>query len=65
MSRSFLLGLMVLSCFAVAEMDLGVVAVAGMLRMEPSTTHRYMKTLLVVGLLEQDPSTRRYRLAGA
>jgi IclR helix-turn-helix domain len=52
-------------CLAVAEEGLGVAAVAGMLRMGPSTTHRYMKTLLAVGLLEQDPSTRRYMLAGS
>jgi DNA-binding IclR family transcriptional regulator len=30
--------------------------------MSPSTTHRYMTTLLAVGLLEQEPRTRRYRL---
>jgi hypothetical protein len=65
LSRSLLLGLMMLSCFSVVENDLGVAEVAGMLRMSQSTTHRYMSTLLAVGLLEQDPSTRRYRIAGA
>jgi DNA-binding IclR family transcriptional regulator len=30
--------------------------------MSPSTTHRYMTTLLAVGLLEQDARSRRYRL---
>jgi hypothetical protein len=64
-SRSFLWGLMVLSCFVAADGELGVADVAGMLGMENSTVHRYMSTLLAVGLLEQDPSTRRYRLAGA
>jgi hypothetical protein len=63
-SRSLLLGLMVLSCFVAADGELGVAEVAEMLRMENSTTHRYMTTLLAVGLLEQDPSSRRYRLAG-
>jgi hypothetical protein len=64
-SRSLLWGLMVLSCFVGAEEGLGVAEVARMLRMENSTTHRYMSTLLEAGLLEQDPSSRRYRLARA
>jgi hypothetical protein len=64
-SRSLLWGLVVLSCFVAAEGELGVAEVAGMLRMENSTVHRYMSTLLAAGLLEQDPSTRRYRLVGA
>jgi len=29
--------------------------------MSPSTTHRYVKTLRAVGLLEQDSATREYR----
>jgi hypothetical protein len=62
-SRSLLLGLTMLSCFVAAEKDLGIADVARMLRMENSTVHRYMSTLLTAGLLEQDPSTRRYRLA--
>jgi DNA-binding IclR family transcriptional regulator len=33
--------------------------------MNPSTTHRYLATLVAVGLLEQDPHTREYRLADA
>lgn len=65
LSRSLLLGLMVLSCVAVAETDMSISDVARMSRLENSTTHRYMSTLLAVGLLEQDPSSRRYRLAGA
>jgi hypothetical protein len=64
-SRSLLWGLMVLSCFVAAEGELGVAEVAGMLRMENSTTHRYMSTLLAAGLLQQDPASRRYRRAGA
>jgi len=35
------------------------------LGMSPSTKHRYMTTLSAVGLLEQDPRTRRYRLPEA
>ena len=34
-----------------------------MLDMNPSTAHRYLSTLLAVGLLERNPDTRRYRLA--
>lgn len=42
--------------------SLAVTDVASRLGMSPSTTHRYMTTLLAVGLLEQDPRNRRYRL---
>jgi DNA-binding IclR family transcriptional regulator len=31
--------------------------------MNPTTTHRYLSTLVAVGLVERDPGTRRYRLA--
>jgi hypothetical protein len=64
LSRSLLLGLVVLSGFAAAEKELGVADVAGMLQLDNSTAHRYMSTLLAAGLLQQDPSSRRYRLAG-
>ncbi len=36
---------------------------AKQLDMSVSTTHRYATTLLVFGLVEQDQSTRMYRLA--
>jgi DNA-binding IclR family transcriptional regulator len=32
--------------------------------MGASTTHRYVSTLLEVGLLERDPVSREYRLVG-
>jgi DNA-binding MarR family transcriptional regulator len=62
LSRSLLLGLLVLATFPGDGDSLAVTDVAGRLGMSPSTTHRYMTTLLAVGLLEQDPRTRRYRM---
>jgi hypothetical protein len=62
LSRSLLLGLLVLACFPADGNALAVTDVAGRLELSPSTTHRYMTTLLAVGLLEQDPRSRRYRV---
>jgi DNA-binding MarR family transcriptional regulator len=62
LSRSLLLGLLVFACFPSDGDALAVTDVASRLSMSPSTTHRYMTTLLAVGLLEQDPRTRRYRV---
>jgi DNA-binding MarR family transcriptional regulator len=62
LSRSLLLGLLVLACFPADGSAMAVTDVALRLEMSPSTTHRYMTTLLAVGLLEQDPRTRRYRV---
>lgn len=62
LSRSLLLGLLVLGCFPPDGTELAVSDIAGQLDLSPSTTHRYMTTLLAVGLLEQDPRTRRYRV---
>jgi hypothetical protein len=63
LSRSLLSGLLVLSCFPADGRSLGIAELARILDMNTSTTHRYVTTLLAVGLLERDPSTRRYRLA--
>jgi DNA-binding MarR family transcriptional regulator len=62
LSRSLLLGLLVLACFPEDGGSLAVSDIAERLGMSPSTTHRYMTTLLAVGLLEQEPRTRRYRV---
>jgi DNA-binding MarR family transcriptional regulator len=62
LSRSLLLGLLVLASFPGDGGSLAVSDVAAQLGMSPSTTHRYMTTLLAIGLLEQDPRTRRYRM---
>jgi hypothetical protein len=65
LSRSLLLGLLVLASFPPDGDSLAVTDVAARLGMSPSTTHRYMTTLLAVGLLDQDPRTRRYRVPEA
>jgi DNA-binding MarR family transcriptional regulator len=62
LSRSLLLGLLVLAAFPTDGTDLAVSDVATRLGLSPSTTHRYMSTLLAAGLLEQDPRSRRYRV---
>jgi hypothetical protein len=62
LSRSLLSGLLVLSCFPADRGYLGIAELARTLKMNTSTTHRYVTTLLAVGLLERDPSTRKYRL---
>ncbi|MGA2455788.1 MAG: helix-turn-helix domain-containing protein [Solirubrobacteraceae bacterium] len=63
LSRSLLAGLLVLSCFPANGGYLGIAELARTLNMNTSTTHRYVTTLLAVGLLERDSATRRYRLA--
>jgi DNA-binding MarR family transcriptional regulator len=63
LSRSLLSGLLVLSCFPADGGYLGIAELARTLGMNTSTTHRYVTTLLSVGLLERDSGTRRYRLA--
>lgn len=65
LSRSLLSGLLVLSCFPADGGYLGIAELARMLDMNTSTTHRYVTTLLAVGLIERDPATRRYRIAAA
>jgi hypothetical protein len=63
LSSSLIAGLLVLGCFPADGGDLGNSDVAEMMDMSLSTTHRYVSTLLALGLLERDPSTRRYRRA--
>lgn len=62
LSRSLLLGLLVLASFPTDGTPAAVTDIAEQLDMSASTTHRYLTTLLAVGLLEQDPRTRRYRV---
>jgi IclR helix-turn-helix domain len=65
LSHSLLIGLQVLTCFPLDGTERGVAEVAKQLEMNNSTVHRYMSTLMRIGLLEQDMYTRLYRLANA
>ena len=61
LSQSLLRGLLVLACYGPDRPWRSIVQLAHHLDMSPSTTHRYVKTLKTVGLLEQDPASREYR----
>jgi hypothetical protein len=63
LSRSLLRGLMVLASFPAGGDARSVTYVARQLGMGMSTTHRYISTLVEVGVLERDPDSRQYRLA--
>jgi hypothetical protein len=65
LSHSLLIGLQVLTCFPLDGTQRGVAEIAKQLDMNNSTVHRYMSTLMRIGLLEQDTYTRHYRLANA
>lgn len=62
LSRSLLRGLAILSCFTLEQPDRGILELARELELSASTTHRYVLTLLEMGLLERCPRSRRYRL---
>jgi IclR family pca regulon transcriptional regulator len=61
-SQSLERGLAILSAFTTARPVLGVSELAREVGLNRSTTHRYVATLAALGYLEQDASTRRYRL---
>ena len=63
LSRSLLLGLLILASFPADGSYLSVTDVARTCATSPSTAHRYISTLIAVGLLERDSGTREYRLA--
>jgi hypothetical protein len=63
LSRSLLRGLSILTCFGPDNGERGIIELAGQLGMSPSTTHRYVATLVELGLLERSARTRKYRLA--
>lgn len=61
LSQSLLRGLAILASYGPDRPWRAIIDLAQQLGMSPSTTHRYVKTLRAVGLLEQNPSTREYR----
>jgi predicted transcriptional regulator len=62
LSRSLLRGLSVLTCFGPENEERGIIELADLLGMSPSTTHRYVSTLVELGLLERSTRSRKYRL---
>lgn len=62
LSRSLLRGLSVLTCFGPENEERGIIELADLLGMSPSTTHRYVTTLVELGLLERSTRSRKYRL---
>jgi hypothetical protein len=63
LSQSLLRGLAVLASYGPDRPWRAIIDLSDQLGMSPSTTHRYVKTLRAVGLLEQNPATREYRPA--
>ncbi len=62
LSRSLLRGLSVLTCFGPDNQERGIIELADLLGMSPSTTHRYVATLVELGLLERCTRSRKYKL---
>jgi uncharacterized membrane protein len=61
-SRSLMRGLLVIDALPKDGSYIGVVDLSKAAGMSASTAHRYLATLVIVGLVERD-SSRRYRLA--
>jgi hypothetical protein len=62
-SRSALRALLVLNALPLDGSERELTDVAKEIGLSPSTTYRYIGTWMAVGLLEQDPRSRRYRRA--
>ncbi len=61
LSHSTLRALLVLLALPADGTPRSLKQVANAVGLTPSTTHRYLATWLAVGLLEQSPTSRRYR----
>jgi hypothetical protein len=64
-SHSTLRALLVLVAFPSDGSERELIDIAGALDMTPSTAHRYVRTWMALGLLEQNSRSRRYRRAPA
>jgi hypothetical protein len=65
LSRSLLRGLSLLTCFGPDGGARGIVELSHDAGMSPSTAHRYVSTLVELGLLERCPKSRKYQLPGS
>lgn len=61
-STSLVRGLSILAAFTPEDPALGITELAQRVELHKSTTHRYVTTLEMLGYLQQDPETRKYRL---
>jgi IclR helix-turn-helix domain len=64
-SQSLLLGLALFAALPADGSYVGITELARELGVSASTAHRYVSTLVAVGLVERDPNTREYRLGHA
>ena len=62
LSQSLLRGFVVLACFLPEGTERGIAELADQLELNISTVHRYVTTLVVLGLIEQSRKTRKYHL---
>jgi hypothetical protein len=62
-SGSVIRGLLVLGAFPVDSGERDLAGIARATGFSPSITHRYTSTWVALGLLEQDPRSRRYHRA--
>ncbi len=51
-----------LECLGASERSLGLSEIARAVGLNPSTTHRLLRALVVAGYVEQEPTTEQYRL---
>jgi IclR helix-turn-helix domain len=62
LSRSLLRGFLVLACFLPEGAERGISELSDELELNISTIHRYVSTLVVIGVLEQNKATKKYLL---
>ena len=62
-SSSLLVGLLIFAAFPDDGAAIANAELACALKISASTCHRYLRTLVAVGLVERAPASRKYRLA--